>query len=78
MTGAMTALWSSAERRSERCAGCDAERQFEQPPCPDGHGAGECPEWACQECGHAITLGFVAGDHAPTRVPAGSLVTASV
>ena len=28
--GAMTSMWSSPERRTERCAGC--ERTFEQPP----------------------------------------------
>ncbi|MFA1545493.1 hypothetical protein [Actinomadura chokoriensis] len=30
---------------------------FEQPPCPDGHGA-ECPERACVECGTAILVGL--------------------
>src|SRR5687768_14445186 len=57
MTHAMTALWSSPERRSERCPACADERPFEQPPCLDGHEPGECPEWACLDCGHAITLG---------------------
>jgi hypothetical protein len=72
MTGAMTALWSSPERRSERCATCDGERLFEQPPCFDGHEPGECPDWACAECGHAITLGSAE----PTR-PVRQLVTAA-
>ncbi|MFB4308960.1 hypothetical protein [Actinomadura sp. GTD37] len=30
---------------------------FEQPPCPDGHGA-ECPERACVECGAAVLVGL--------------------
>lgn len=55
--GAMTALWSSPERRSERCASCAGERLFEQPPCADGHEAGECPEWVCLSCGHALLSG---------------------
>ncbi|WP_202125267.1 hypothetical protein [Actinomadura physcomitrii] len=28
---------------------------FEQPPCPDGHGA-ECPERVCVECGAAVLV----------------------
>ncbi|GAA2140582.1 hypothetical protein GCM10009727_37750 [Actinomadura napierensis] len=28
---------------------------FEQPPCPDGHGA-ECPERVCVECGMAVLV----------------------
>lgn len=54
----MTALWSSPEHRSERCARCAGERLFEQPPCLDGHEPGECPEWSCVECGHAIFVGL--------------------
>ncbi len=52
----MTALWSSPERRMETCASCAGERAFEQPPCPDGHAPGECPEWACVACGHALLV----------------------
>ncbi|QKW37553.1 hypothetical protein HUT06_29030 [Actinomadura sp. NAK00032] len=39
------------------CSTCGDERVFEQPPCPDGHGA-ECPERACTECGTAILVGL--------------------
>jgi hypothetical protein len=54
----MTSMWSSPERRSEHCAGCAEEREFEQPPCVDGHDApGECPEWICVACGYAIFVG---------------------
>jgi hypothetical protein len=52
--GAMTSMWSSPERRTEHCAGCDAERTFEQPPCPDGHD--ECPEFLCTACGGTLLL----------------------
>ncbi|MEU4578393.1 hypothetical protein ACBI99_09990 [Nonomuraea sp. ATR24] len=37
---------------------CAGERLFERPACSDGHEPGECPEWACAECGHAIWLGL--------------------
>ncbi len=57
MTRATTALWTSPERRNERCLSCAGERLFEQPPCLDGHEPGHCPEWACIECGHAIFIG---------------------
>jgi hypothetical protein len=32
---------------------------FVQPPCTDGHtdDGGQCPEWACAECGSAVVLG---------------------
>ncbi|MER7544944.1 hypothetical protein [Actinomadura sp.] len=39
------------------CSTCGDEREFEQPPCPDGHGA-ECPERACVECGAAVLVGL--------------------
>lgn len=55
----MTALWGSSGHRSEHCAPCAGERLFEQPPCCDGHEPGECPEWACVDCGHAIILGGI-------------------
>lgn len=63
----MTALWSSAECRSEHCASCAGERPFEQPGCADGHEPGECPEWACVSCGHAILLGSAQTSH-PVRL----------
>ena len=39
----------------ENCPSCGDERDFVQPPCIDGHTAdgGECPEWACADCGTA-------------------------
>jgi hypothetical protein len=77
MTGAMTALWSSPEHHYEHrhahCASCAGERLFEQPACLDGHEPGECPEWACVECGHAIILGL-----AECARPVRLLVTAAV
>jgi hypothetical protein len=41
------------------CPECGDERQFVQPPCVDGHteDGGECPEWACAECGSALLVG---------------------
>jgi hypothetical protein len=72
MTRAMPALWSSPERRSERCPDCAGERPFEQPPCFGGHEPGLCPEWACVECGHAIVLGW-----AESTRPVRQLVTAA-
>lgn len=45
---------------------------FEQPPCPDGHGA-ECPERACVECGTAILVGLP-----PAPAPATATGPASV
>ena len=49
------------------CPGCRDKRVVEQPPCADGHL--ECPEWACIECGTAITIGWLATD-APKLTPA--------
>ncbi|WP_327105349.1 hypothetical protein [Nonomuraea glycinis] len=81
----MTALWSSPEHRDEhgdehcdvhgdeRCASCAGERLFEQPACLDGHEPGECPEWACVACGHAVFLG-----PAECARPVRLLVTAAV
>jgi len=45
------------------CPGCGGEQQFEQihgipGECPDSPD-GECPEWACIECGAALIIGFV-------------------
>jgi hypothetical protein len=39
------------------CSSCGDQRPFEQPPCADGHG-GDCPEWACTECGGALLIGL--------------------
>ena len=41
------------------CPSCDEVRDFVQPPCADGHTAdgGECPEWACADCGTALMIG---------------------
>ncbi|GIH76654.1 hypothetical protein [Planobispora longispora] len=64
----MTTMWSSLEHRGEHCASCAGERVFEQPPCPDGHEPGECPEWACAECGHALILGLPDGRGVPAAV----------
>ena len=35
---------------------------FVQPPCADGHtdDGGECPEWACADCGSAFVIGDAA------------------
>lgn len=58
------------ETRTWPCPACGDERQFVQPPCTDGHTeeGGECPEWACVECGTSYLSGGVA---APA--PAGGL-----
>jgi hypothetical protein len=36
-------------------------RTFVQPPCTDGHtdDGGECPDWACADCGTAFVLAAV-------------------
>ena len=41
------------------CPACGDERAFVQPPCVDGHtdDGGECPEWACADCGTAVFVG---------------------
>ena len=40
------------------CNPCGEITEFVQPPCGDGHvdDGGECPEWACVECGAAVVL----------------------
>ena len=49
------------------CATCLAETMFEQPECPDGHGA-DCPEWVCVTCGDALLLGYAPAElTAPAR-----------
>lgn len=41
------------------CPDCGEVREFVQPPCVDGHtdDGGECPEWACVDCGAALVVG---------------------
>jgi hypothetical protein len=48
--------------RAWPCPTCGDVRPFVQPPCTDGHtdGGGECPEWACADCGSAFMIGNVA------------------
>jgi hypothetical protein len=48
------------ETRTDHCPTCDDVREFVQPPCVDGHtdGGGECPEWACDDCGTALLSGI--------------------
>ena len=43
------------------CPACADDREYVQPPCTDGHtaGEGECPEWACADCGAAFVLAGV-------------------
>lgn len=36
------------------CVACGTDQDFEQPPCPDGHGT-DCPELYCLDCGYAVT-----------------------
>jgi hypothetical protein len=47
------------ETRTDHCPTCDDDREFGQPPCVDGHTAdgGDCPEWACADCGTALLSG---------------------
>ena len=44
------------------CPLCGDSREFVQPPCVDGHtdDGGECPEWACADCGAAFVIGTAA------------------
>jgi hypothetical protein len=48
------------------CAGCRAEREFEQPPCVDGHGR-DCPELTCIHCGEAVLSPSAFPDLVPRR-----------
>jgi hypothetical protein len=43
------------------CPPCGEIREFIQPTCLDGHtdDGGECPEWACVDCGSAVVFGDV-------------------
>ena len=49
------------ESRTEHCPSCADVREFVQPPCVDGHtdDGGECPEWACADCGAALLIGVL-------------------
>jgi len=40
------------------CPPCGELTDHVQPPCADGHteADGECPEWACVECGSAVVM----------------------
>jgi hypothetical protein len=55
------------------CSTCGDEREFEQPPCPDGHGQ-DCPERACTACGTAVLVGLPLT--AASRAPAASTASA--
>ena len=50
------------DSRSWPCPSCGEITEFVQPPCIDGHTAdgGECPEWACADCGSAVVTGDAA------------------
>ncbi|SFL82983.1 hypothetical protein [Geodermatophilus ruber] len=50
---------AAAEGRVWPCPACGDDRGFVQPPCLDGHteDGGECPEWACADCGTAVVSG---------------------
>ncbi|MCU1667455.1 MAG: uncharacterized protein JWP40_382 [Blastococcus sp.] len=49
------------DSRAWPCPTCGDMRMFVQPPCTDGHtdDGGECPEWACADCGAAFVIGDV-------------------
>ena len=50
------------DSRLSPCPTCDDITSFVQPPCVDGHtdDGGECPEWACADCGSAFVIGDAA------------------
>ena len=50
------------DSRQWPCPTCGDDRDFVQPTCIDGHTAdgGECPEWACADCGSAVVTGDAA------------------
>ena len=50
------------DSRSWPCPPCGEIREFVQPPCADGHteDGGDCPEWACADCGTALVVGDLA------------------
>lgn len=55
------------------CSTCAEEAWFEQPGCADDH-AGDCPEWACVQCGDALLIGFDAPAAGVTRARAAAHV----
>ena len=57
------------EQHQWPCPACDDERAFVQPPCVDGHtdDGGECPEWACADCGTAVFVDIVPVAAEPLR-----------
>ncbi|MDP9430493.1 MAG: hypothetical protein M3Q47_17270 [Actinomycetota bacterium] len=59
---------AAAEGRVWPCPSCAEDREFVQPPCVDGHteDGGECPEWACADCGTAV---FSAAPRAASAPP---------
>ena len=60
---------AKGEIREEHCPTCGDLRGFVQPPCIDGHteDGGECPEWACADCGTALFVGVLPLRVAPAR-----------
>lgn len=54
--------------KTRYCPSCHSDREFEQPPCLDGHD--ECPEWACVACGHAVFAGWYADTQPAAAAPA--------
>ncbi|MEW2357777.1 hypothetical protein [Spirillospora sp. NPDC029432] len=58
------------------CSTCGDERDFERPPCQDGHGP-DCPELACVDCGSAVLTGFPAGTPGPASGTASDAATAA-
>ena len=57
------------ESRTWPCPTCADERPFEQPTCIDGHteDGGDCPEWACADCGTALLTGDAVVVDVPVR-----------
>jgi hypothetical protein len=66
-------IYSSIMTITSWCATCRDEMPFEQPECVDDHGL-DCPEWACNECGEAIVMGFELADPRAARVGLGTHV----
>jgi hypothetical protein len=60
------------------CPGCGTDEPFAQvhpDRCPDVDG--ECPEWACVECGAGVIMGTTIPAPAQAGVPAGPSVRAA-
>ena len=47
------------DSRLWHCPPCGELTVCVQPPCADGHtdDGGDCPEWACTDCGSAVVMG---------------------